>query len=157
LTAEVDLTTEVEEILERYIGMANHLDLWMIETEIVLRLIHGAVSEVEEEISMALAEVVDEETLKAAVEEEDEEGGEWAAEDLKEGEVEGEEEVGDSSMVVEVEMGVGQILVEEVEVGTDENPFEEWMTCQCAILKGIDHMTCHHEERDPVICLVMDH
>lgn len=76
MTTEVDSTIEGEVILE-FIGMGHHLDLWMIEIEIALRSSHEEVFLAEEGISMTVAEVVDEGTLKVAVEaEEDEEGGE---------------------------------------------------------------------------------
>ena len=75
--------------------------------------------------------------------------------EVEEEEVEGEE-VGDSSMIEGEEMAVDQTLVVEVEAGIDESPFEEWTTCHCVMLKEIDHVTCHHQETDPTICLAMD-
>jgi len=168
LITEVDLTIEGEAIPEILTGMGHHLDSWTIETviAIVLRLNHGVVFLAGEGISMTLAEVVGEGTMKAVVEvEEDEEGEEWAAEDLKgtsKAVVEVEEvevvaeEVGDSSMIEEEEMAVDQTLVAEVEAGIDESPFEEWTACHCVMLKEIDHVTCHHEEMDPEIFLAMD-
>jgi len=144
--------------------MGRYLDTWMIATvnATVLLSNHVIVLLVDEVITMTLAEVEDEVILTAVAEmEEDAEGGGWVVEDLTSVSEEVEAAGGgaeDSTMIEEeeVEKVVDQTMVVEVEVGTDESLFEEWMTYHHAIVKEIDHVTCHHEEVDSGICLVMD-